>query len=42
MKEKERSDRWAAENDCGSRSDATGRLLELGLFFSKEEPKTKN
>jgi metal-responsive CopG/Arc/MetJ family transcriptional regulator len=35
-------DRWAAENDSPSRSDAMRRLLELGLSFSKKPPKVKH
>jgi metal-responsive CopG/Arc/MetJ family transcriptional regulator len=35
-------DRWAAENDAPSRSDAMRRLLELGLSFSKKPPKVKH
>ena len=34
-------DRWAAENNSPSRSDAMRRLLELGLWFSKKPPKVK-
>ena len=33
-------DRWAAENDSPSRSDAMRRLLELS--FSKKPPKVKH
>jgi hypothetical protein len=35
-------DRWAAENNLPSRSDAMRRLLELGLSFSKTAPKVKH
>jgi hypothetical protein len=35
-------DRWGAENDATSRSEAIRRLIELGLSFSSKPPKSKN